>query len=236
MTGDIDDMIARQRAVLPRWFPDQSPVLDGVLAGFGQVATHVYALLQYVRAQTRLQTASDGYLDILGMDLLGLRLRRKPGQTDNAFRAAIAREVLRERNTRRGLQKVVEDLTGFQVRMFEPFNAYDCGGIDTGYLGYDMVGRWGATNMPRQILMATLQPVGSGIPNVSGLDEGHGGFDEPVAMFGDQSQVAGPVTNQDIYDAINGVRAAGVKVWVAIGYPPEAHLDEDFTLGSSELV
>jgi hypothetical protein len=237
MIGDQEDMIQRQRRLLPRgWFSDDSPVLDAVLSGFSTCAAHAYELLGYVGRQARLGTTTDGFLDLAAYDFFGLRIRRRPGQSDDSFRQTILDEIFRERVTRGGIEKAVEDLTGFDVRMFEPFNASDCGGLDTGYLGYDMRGRWGDVHMPRTILIATLNPKGAGIPNAPGYDDGLGGLDVPPEQWGDLSKVAGPVTHQDIYDAVNATRAAGVTAWVAIGLPPEAHLDEDFVLDVSELV
>lgn len=246
MIGDSDDMLARARSLIPRgWLPDASPVADALLFGFASVASHAHALLGFARNQARIATASDGFLDLIAYDFFGLRIKRRSGQTDESFRALILREIFRERVTRAGIQQAVRDLVGFEVRAFEPFNATDCGGLDTAYLGFDMLGRFGAVDMPRQIFIATLQPVGAGIPNAGGFDDGLGGLDNAVGgqnigfgsdELGDQSQVIGPVTDQDIYDTVNATRAAGVTAWVAIGLPPEAHLDTEFTLDQSELV
>lgn len=236
MTSSTDDMISRQRRLLPRgWFTDDSPVLDAVLSGFSSCASHVYELLAFVGAQTRLATVSDGFLDLAAYDFFGLRVRRRSGQSDASFRQTVLDEIFRERVTRAGIKKAVEDLTGFEARMFEPFNATDCGGLDTGFLGYDMAGRWGDINMPRTILIATLNPKGAGLPGAPGFDDGLGGLDTPPEQWGDLAKVSGPVTQQDIYDTVNATRAAGVTAWVAIGLPPEAHLDDDFVLDVSQL-
>lgn len=232
------DMLTRQKAGLPRsWFPDTSPVLDALLSGATAVFQGAYDLLLYVGQQSRLKTATGGWLDLAAYDFLGLRFRRRPGQTDDNFRAALIAEIFRERVTRRGIKKAVEDLTAVEARIFEPWNPTDCGGFDTGYLGWDMTGRWGAVDLPRQIFIALPQPVGAGIPNMGGFDgPGLGGYDTGAEEWGDLRQVVGPVTDQNIYDTINATRAAGVTAWVAIGYPPEARLDVDFILDVSELV
>lgn len=237
-TGDVDDMLARQKALLPRgWFHrDSSPILDGVLSGFSSCAAYIWDLFTYVGKQTRLATMSDGFLDLAAYDFFGLRVRRLSGQSDDVFRRIIIKEIFRERVTRKGIQQAVADLSGMEVRMFEPFNPRDTGGLDTGYLGFDVVGRFGAVDLPRQVFIALLNPVGAGIPNAPGFDNGLGGLDVAPEQLGDVSQVIGPVTHQDIYDTINMTRAAGVTAWVAIGLPTEAHLDEDFILDQSELV
>lgn len=237
MIGDLDDMLKRGRQLIPRgWFSDNAPVLEGVLAGFASIGQHTYELLTYVGKQTRISTATDGFLDLAAFDFFGLRVRRKPGQSDESFRALIRKEIFRERVTRKGIRDAVADLTQLEVRMFEPFNARDTGGFDTGYLGFDMAGRLGAIDLPRTCFIALLNPVGAGLPGAPGFDDGLGGIDVPPEQFGDIAKVIGPVTHQDIYDTINSTRAAGVTAWVAIGYPPEAHLDIDFQLDISELV
>jgi hypothetical protein len=101
MTGDQQDMLTRLRTVLPtRWFPDHAPVLDGLLNGLASGWGWAYQLLQYVKAQTRIATATDVWLDIVAHDFFGSRLSRRPGQSDTAFRSRIQREIFRERGTR----------------------------------------------------------------------------------------------------------------------------------------
>src|SRR5690348_16941119 len=98
MIGDQQDMLARLRAVLPtRWFPDQAPVLDSISGGLASCWSWVYSLLQYVKAQTRIASASDIWLDIIALDFFGTRLVRRHGQSDAAFRSRIQREFFRER-------------------------------------------------------------------------------------------------------------------------------------------
>ena len=80
MTGDQQDMLARLRAVLPtRWFPDSAPVLDGLLSGLASGWSWVYQQLQYVKAQTRIATATDIWLDIIADDYFGSSLARRTG-------------------------------------------------------------------------------------------------------------------------------------------------------------
>lgn len=218
MTITQDDMLNRQKAVIPPgWFPSDTPVLDGLLSGFAAVAKHLYDLIEYSRLQTRIGSASDGFLDLIAFDFFGQRIRRRPGQTDESMRAMILKEVLRIRGTRKGLENAIKDLTGTPVSTVELFDPRDCGGYDTGYLGYDTAGLWGSVTNPRQILLNAQQPAGAGLPGAPGLDDGLGGYDTPPEQWGDQSMVVGPVTTQDIYDTINATRAAGVTVWTKIG-------------------
>lgn len=235
----LDDFIRRARLALPfGWFPDVDDVRDGLLAGASTAFQHCKALLDLTQAQGRIASASGQFLDLMAFDFFGYRIGRRPGQSEDAFRATIAAEVLRERVTRHGLQKAVADLTGRDVVVFEPWNPIDCGGLDSGFCGFDeVVGRMGSVTLPRQIFLDVVQPIGAGIPDVSGLDITFGGHDTPPAILGDQAMTQGAVTQANIFDTVNMNRAAGVIAWVAIGDPPlkVGHLDIDFTIDGSQL-
>ena len=111
-TGDITDVLARLRAVLPqRWFPDTTPVLDAVLTGTAAAWSGLYALLQIVAAQARIATASDQFLDAVSADFFGAALPRRRTEGDDAFRSRIDRELLREKGTRAAISSVLTDLT-----------------------------------------------------------------------------------------------------------------------------
>jgi hypothetical protein len=235
----LDDIIARGRKLLPHgWFADVDEVRDALLAGAASVFLHVKALLATVQAQTRVSTATGGHLDLIAYDFFGSRIRRFPGQSDEALRFTIKREVLRERVTRRGIVKAVEDLTGRPVVSWELWNPTDCGGFDTGYCGFDeVIGRMGSIEHPRQMFLQVVQPIGAGIPDVGGMDFGLGGVDLAPGILADLALVQGAITHQDIYDTINLTRAAGITVWVAIGDPPlrVGRLGIDFILDERHL-
>src|ERR1700734_1385135 len=100
MIGDKDDMVTRLQAVLPtRWFPDDAPILVGMLSGLASTWVWAYDLLRYVTTQTRILTATDIWLDIVSQDFFGTSLPRVSGQSDDAFRGRIRRELFRERGT-----------------------------------------------------------------------------------------------------------------------------------------
>jgi len=237
-TGDRSDVLARLKALLPlRWFPDTSPILDGLLTAPATVLSWLYGLIAYVRLQTRVHTASDGFLDLAAFDFFGLRVRRKPSQTDDSLRATIKAEVLRERVTRHGVQQAVADLTGNPVRIFEAFNPQDTGGWGTFGFALDAAGYWGSAAYPYTMFIDAVEPVGAGIPNLSGLDSSYSGWGQGYFFLADLSLVSGAVTNQDIYDTVEATRAAGVTTWVAIGPPPiiGGRLDIDFYLDTTPL-
>ena len=76
MIGDTTDISARIKAVLPtRWFPDETPVLDSVLAGLASAWSSLYGLLATVRLQSRIATASDQFLDGASADFSAPRCR-----------------------------------------------------------------------------------------------------------------------------------------------------------------
>ncbi len=235
--GDVNDVLSRLKSVLPSWFPQSTPILDGVLSGFAQIGSWAYGLLQYTQAQTRVATATDGFLDLAAYDFFGLRVRRKAAQPDAVLRGVIKTEVLRERDTRRGMIKALIDLTGTPVSIFEPSYAYDTGGYDTTSLAFDTNGAWGSRDLPYQMFITVVEPIGAGVPNVAGFDTSYGAWNGGYSSLIDKSAITGNITNQDIYDTVEATRAAGITCWVNITTPPVigARLDIDFVLDTSLL-
>jgi len=134
--GDQQDLYQRLRAQLPPWFGDaaSSPILNGLLQGLAYGWAYFYALLVYARLQTRIKTATDGWLDMIASDFFGLTLQRKTGQSDASFRANIVANLFRERGTRNAIIKVLTDLTGRPPTIIEPSRPMDTGvygGSDT---------------------------------------------------------------------------------------------------------
>lgn len=238
-TGDQDDMLRRLRSALPRgWFSDSAPVLDAVLSGFAAVAAHVYAFLLYVKRQSRIKTASDGWLDLLAFDFFGLRFRRYPGESDHSFRHRVIDEILRPRATREGIIRAVRDLTGRDPEFFEPANPSDCGGYGMARaMGYNMAGRYGSLMLPYQAFVVAYRPAGLGVPMVAGYGTGAGGLTVGGHIeYVGQSMIAGPVTDADIYRTISETKAAGTVIWTSIQSAKlESFLDHDFYFDSSPL-
>jgi hypothetical protein len=216
MTGDQEDMANRLRAVLPaQWFADSSPVLEGVLAGLAATASWAWTLLQTVSAQTRLATASGSFLDIAAQDFFGNRLQRGPGQADAAFRAAIGRELLRERGTRGAVVSVLTDLTGRAPFVFEPARPADTGAWGVA-LGYGAGGAWGSLALPFQCFVTAYRPSGSGIATVAGWGAFAGGWGVGSLEYAALADVSGQVTDSDITSAIAGVMPVASIAWTRI--------------------
>jgi hypothetical protein len=222
MTGDQQDMLARLRAVLPaRWFPDSAPVLDGLLNGLAAGWCWVYQLLQYVKAQTRIATATDVWLDIIASDFFGDRLIRRAGQADDAFRNRIQRELFRERGTRAAVAAVLQDLTGRSPLVFEPARSTDTGGYTSligagGGVGYGSAGGWGSLALPFQCFITAYRPIGSGIATVCGWGGPAGGYGHGTIEYASLEMVQGQVTDDDIYAAVADVMPVAAIGWTRI--------------------
>jgi hypothetical protein len=216
MTGDASDMVRRLKAVLPaRWFPDSAPLLEGLLAGLADAWAWAYSLLQYARQQTRIATATDGFLDLIAQDCFGSRLVRASGQTDEAFRAIIQREILRQRGTRAAVTSVLTDLTGRAPVVFEPARPADTGGWGLA-LGYGASGGWGNLGLPFQCFVTAFRPGGAGIPTVAGWGTGAGGYGAGAVEYASLSMLQGAVTDSDINAAIAGVMPVAAIAWTRI--------------------
>ncbi len=159
MRGDAADMVRRLRLTLPDgWFADEAPVLRGVLAGFGSAWAWAYRLLDEVRLQTRLATASGRGLDVACRDFFGERLRRRAGELDRLLRQRLQMAMLRERGTRAGVIEAAAAV-GWSVRVFEPAQPQDTGAWGVAG-GWCVAGGWGSLAMPLESFM-TARPIGA---------------------------------------------------------------------------
>lgn len=223
MFDDTKGMLARLQMVLPtRWFPDRTPVLDGLLNGLAETWSWLGSLLRYVAAQTRIATASDMWLDIIALDFFGDRLTRRSNQSDDAFRRRIQRELFRERGTRRAIVNALEDLTGRTPSIFEPARSTDTGGYGSrtcaagGGTAYCAAGGWGSLHLPFQCFVMAYRPVGSGISAVSGWGGEVGGYGHGAIEYASLEMVQGQVTDADIYTAVAEVLPVTAIAWTGI--------------------
>ena len=237
--GDTANINARLAKLLPSsWFSRSSnPILGAVTGAISDTFAQTYALIQFSKLQTRISTATGGFLDLIGLDYFGLRVQRKASQTDASWAKSIKAEIVRPRQTRASIVKAVNDLTNTPVTIFEPWNAGDTGGFGAAFAFGETAAAWGSTAYPYTVFVTAVEPVGAGIPSLSGFNNTWGGFGAGAFAFADLSRVQGNVTNQNIYDAIEATRAAGVTAWVNIAPPPIAggRLDINFNLDSTLL-
>lgn len=217
-TGDQDDISARLKALIPNgWFTvGLSPLRDAVLSGIANTLAFIYSLFAYLRLQTRIATATDGFLDIIAGDFFGNKIYRKFGQSDTSFRATILANILRERGTRKAVASIIEQLTGIDPIIFEPQRPADTGAYGGPGLAYGLVGGYGSLTLPYQAFVTVFRPEGQGIANLSGYGIPAGGYGQPSQLaYASLSQIQG-VSDADLYAAVESVRPAGYTTWVAL--------------------
>ncbi len=217
--GDQSDVFNRLKSVVPRWFGDTAPVRDALLQGFAQAGSFIYSLYAYSKLQTRIKTATDGWLDMIAADFFGTWLLRKAGQSDAVFRNWIIVNLLRERATRYSIQKVLQDLTGRAPVISEPLRPLDTGGYGVGGVGYGVgTATYGSMAVgPYQAWVIAYRVNGAGIPYVAGYSVPTGGYSQASrAELADISDANANADDAAIYAAIDSVKPAGTIVWTQI--------------------
>lgn len=243
-TGDVQDIVARLRSYIPtRWFPPDaasSPVLTGVLTGVATVLSGIYGVIVYARAQTRIATASDGWLDLISLDYFGAALPRRLAEPDATYRARILSKLLSEKNTRNGMIKALFVQTGRVPIIFEPMRPMDCGGYAPAgtTVGYGLAyasapgaaggnslnpqgqvgpGGYGNLAMKSQALIIAFRPGSLGIPNVDGYGGSYGGYSTPSALeWATLGMITGSVDDASIYATIDATKPAGTIPWTQL--------------------
>jgi hypothetical protein len=216
MTGDQSDLLKRIKMLLPfRWFPDSTPVLDALLSGPAWALSQVYALIQYAKLQTRIATATDGFLDLISYDFFGNNLLRRAQEFDDPFRARILATLFRPKATRYGMIAVLQALTGRTPVIFEPANPIDTGTWN-GRLAWSTAGAWGSLRWRAQSFITAFRPSGSGIPNVGGWNSSYAGWGASYFPWCSLKQIQGAVTDSDIYATISDTKAEGTIAWVRL--------------------
>lgn len=223
MIGDAGDILGRLKAKLPsRWFgsvADSKALLDGVLGGIAALLAFVYTLYSYARLQTRILTATDGWLDIIAADYFGpTGLPRKTGQSDASYRLVILANLFREKATRGAVVSILTRLTGRAPTIIEPTRPSDTGAYGAPNIGYGLAGAYGSLSIPYQAFVIAYRPVSTvGIANVAGYGISTGGYGlASRAEYASMDMVTGGVTDSDIFAAIDAVKPAGTLVWTRI--------------------
>jgi len=177
MVGDTNDIVSRLRQVLPaRWFGDTAPNLNAILTGFAAAWSGLYSLLQSVKAQARIATASGVFLDMAAADYFGSHLPRRAGEADTAYRQRIQTNLILPRATRPAVAQAVMSLTGRAPRIFEPRNATDTGGYGSISVGYNTTGGYGSLNTPYQFFITVYRPNATSASQAGGYNSGPGGY------------------------------------------------------------
>ncbi len=222
-TGDAADITLRLQRWLPtRWFPTGPGTrLWATLNGFAAGLAAVYAQAAYAGQQSRIGTATDAFLDLAAADWLGAFPRRL-NELDAAYAARIQREIVRPRNTRAAVVRVVRDLTGTTPTVVNPASTADCGGWNTGFFAWDAAGCWGDTNLPFQTLVTVKRgnAAGAGVdvtfPYAAGGWDALGGWDAGTSAWVDSTPAQEGVTDNDIYAAIRSVTPCGHVFWTRL--------------------
>jgi hypothetical protein len=127
-TGNKSDVITRLQLSLPKqWFQTDGTVIGAILGALATSWAWAYSLYAYIKLQSRILTATDGWLDVIAGDFFGSSLTRKASQSDASFRAAIIINLFRERATRKAIVTVLTQLTGRAPMIIEPQRPADTG-------------------------------------------------------------------------------------------------------------
>jgi hypothetical protein len=226
VTGDENDMQARLLAALPNgWFADDAPILTGLLGGLANAWAWLYSVLAYVRLQTRIATATDGWLDLIARDYGGPTWARQTGETDAAFSARIMRNLQALRGTRSALIATITDLTGRRPKVFEPAYPPDTGGLNASGLGWNTIGGWGNLTLPFQCFVTAYRPAGGGIANSSGWGSltaanatnfALGGWNTGALQYGDASLIEGQITDAQILATVANCMPVATIAWTTL--------------------
>lgn len=214
-TGDVKDMAARIAATLPPWVPTSLPIINAVLTGIAKGFSSVYVLLQFMRAQSRVRTASGGFLDLISLDYFGTNMVRRTGEPDATFQARLLKELLRPRVTVAAIRQMLIDLTGRIPIITEPGNPANIGGLDTGPLALDIDG-CSIVVAGNQVFITAFRPQGNGVPLVSGADSFESGLDIGFLSLIDLSQITGNISDTEITAQILRTVAAGIDAEITI--------------------
>lgn len=214
-TGDQADIYSRLRQALPPWFSgDQNPTLDAVLYGIAYALAFVYDLIAFTRLQTRIATATEGWLDMIAADFFGDKLPRGQGQNDVSYRAAIIARLFREAGTRKAIHDVLLQITGIEPRIIEPTRPADTGAYSL-LGGYGLSGAYGSLVLPYQAFVTAYRPPTQGVPYVAGYNIPAGGYGVGEIEWAPAANIHS-VKDADIYAAVDAVKPLGTIVWMNI--------------------
>jgi hypothetical protein len=206
--GDLTDIKARLAQYLPPWFGDEHPTLDAILAGFATNGVTVYSGIQFAILQTRLQTATGIYLELIAQDYLG-NFPRHHGENDASYRKRIQVNLIRERATRQAIIDVLTDLTGRTPIVYEGWRPTDTNWLDGGFIldGASTL----ASITPYEAFVIAFRPFNNGTAN-NGLDNASFSLDN--SFYLGVTDIV--ITDADIYNAVQQTKCGGTIVWVYI--------------------
>lgn len=217
--GDKTDIQARLQLALPKqWFQGDGPVIGSILGALATAWSWLYSLYAYIKLQSRILTASDGWLDVIAGDFFGSAIMRKAGQTDTSFRATIIINLFRERATRNAIILVLTQLTGRVPIIIEPQRPADTGAYSAPNSGYGSAGVYGSMLLPYQAFVKAFRPATSGIPMIAGYGNAPAGYGvtSQGGEYASMAMIQGAVQDADIYAAVSAVAPAASTLWTQI--------------------
>lgn len=218
-----------QRLIPNGWFSvGLVPLRDALLSGIANALAFCYSLFAYVRLQTRIATATDGWLDMISADFFGTGLPRESGETGTRYRTRILANLLLERGTRPAMVQMLTVLTGLPPVIVEPWRPADTGAYSV-YGGYGVAGAYGSLNLPYQAFMTVYRPIETvnSLANVIPYGKvvigsgylGSGGYGVGATEYAPAAAL-GNAIDSDIYNAIAAMKPEGTVVWARITNPP----------------
>lgn len=201
-----------------------APVLTGILAGFASMWASVYLLYTYIKAQTRLATATDTWVDMWQADFFSPQqlAPRLAAESDAALKARTQGALLAPRATRLSLKNVLTALTGRVPRIVEPSQTMDTGAYGTGStIAYGAAGAYGSLKAPFFTFVTVYRTFGpAGTASVAGYGTayyGYGGGGRGSYVSQQNYTVTQlQVTDAQVYAAVAATQPDGVTCWTAI--------------------
>jgi hypothetical protein len=255
-TGDEQDQLYRQLTLTPQgWFEESggtevqggtagtanSPhvVLDAILSGLGSLWAWAYSLMMYASAQMRVQTSTDGWLELAALDYFGQgQFPRQLGELDPAYAARIQANILPQPCTRAAISAAIEALTSAAPLIVEPWQPADTGcsfskPIANGVAGgaayssntsVHVPGRYGGRShrLAYQAFIDTVLPPAVDTAALSYCLNTHTavaqtGFCDALSFYDDG--VAVPPNEQEVLGVITKLKAEGTLIWVRFNAP-----------------
>jgi hypothetical protein len=223
MIYDQQNIFNRIKAVLPaRWFGEDTPIIDSVLNVLSSGWVGLFVLLNYTKMQTRISTASNGWLDLIAKDFFDHRIMRRQRETDNSFRTRIYAELLRDRCTRAAIYDLLTDLTGRPPVIFEPTNPQDTGCYGSmelsgiGNAGYGVAGGWGNLNVPFQVFVRAFRAETAGVAMVNGWGGSLGGYGAGLSAYVGLEMNSSQADDFEIYQSVSNTSPVATIIWMSI--------------------
>lgn len=220
------------------WFDPEGKIINALAAAMADPSAQNFALIRFVSQQTRLQTSTEIWLDILADDWFGKNtFKRRKDETDDSYRARIKSELLRARATREAMEDALRDLTGYDAKIFEPNRIKDTGCYGDGQAdktnswGFYFntgEGGWGAKNRPFEFFVTATRPLGSGFKNLAGWAD-HNGFQKMPGGYGEYFYYPPPnpdgTSDPDFVPTINPGRIAWADSTMQRGNVTDADIE-----------